>query len=118
MGSSLGLVINTVGKRRAQEEMREEHRHHPGPPPTAHLGPPGNTQLYSRKFFCPSNLRRAHPGCLLATAVSSRKDPLAVYKDTTTAQVFAMEQPHLPRLGVLHTLNATIDLLLVCLTET
>lgn len=98
--------------------MGEEHRHHPGLPPTAHLGPPGNTQLYSRKFFCPFKLRRAHPERLLATAVSSCKDPLVVHKNTATAQVFAMEQPHLPWLGVLYTLNATIDLLLVCLTET
>lgn len=93
----LGLVINTVGKRSAQKEMGKEQRHHPGPPPSAHFVPPGNTQLYCRKF-CPSNLRRAHSGRLLATAVSSRKDPLAVHEDTTTAQVFAMKQPHLPRL--------------------
>lgn len=59
---------------------------------------PSNTQPCSRKLFYLSNLRRAYPGLLLVTAVSSRKDPLAVHKDTATAQVFAMEQPHLPRL--------------------
>lgn len=59
-------------------------------------GEGGESQLFRQIQLGETVFPKAHH--VLATAVSSRKDPLAVHEDTTTAQVFAMEQPHLPRL--------------------